>query len=109
MTFLVDNQQPPALARFIESDLGAKAMHVSDVELRDASDAEVWRYASLNGLIVISKDEDFADMLLQRPAAKLIWVRIGNCRRAYLLEVFGRIWPRIMERFKSGDLLVEVR
>lgn len=63
-------------------------MHVADVELRDSSDAEVWRYASLTDLIVISKDENFADIVLQNPSARLIWVRVGNCRRAYLIEVF---------------------
>ena len=48
---------------------------MADVELRDSSDAEVWRYASINDLIVISKDENFSDMLLHKPTAKLIWVR----------------------------------
>ncbi len=108
MNFLIDNQLPPALARFIEAELKAKAMRVSDVELRDSSDAEVCRYASVNDLIIISKDEDFADMLLHRPTATLIWVRVGNCRRAYLLEVFERMWPRIVERLESGDLLTEI-
>jgi hypothetical protein len=37
--FLVDNQLPPALARFISEDLGAKAVHVADVGLRDGTDA----------------------------------------------------------------------
>ncbi len=109
MNFLVDNQLPPALARFIEDNLNAKAMHVADVALREASDAEVWKYASTHNLILISKDEDFANMLLQEPTAKLIWVRVGNCRRAVLLEVFRRIWPRIVERLESGDPLIEIR
>jgi predicted nuclease of predicted toxin-antitoxin system len=59
VNFLIDNQLPPALARFIESELKAKAIHVADLGLRDASDAEVWRYASTNDLILISKDEGF--------------------------------------------------
>lgn len=32
-------------------------------------------------MILISKDEDFADMVLQTPTATLIWVRVGNCRK----------------------------
>jgi predicted nuclease of predicted toxin-antitoxin system len=47
--FLIDSQLPPALARFIDSELGCEAMHVVDVGLRDASDALVWQYASANG------------------------------------------------------------
>ena len=77
MNFLVDNQLPPALARFIESELKVSAIHVVDVGLRDASDAEVWRYASAEDLILVSKDEDFANMILSRPIARLIWIRSG--------------------------------
>jgi predicted nuclease of predicted toxin-antitoxin system len=109
VNFLVDNQLPPALAHFIESEFQTKAMHVADLGLRDASDSEVWRYVSTNDLILISKDEDFANMVLQIPTAKLIWVRVGNCRRAFLLDLFRRVWPRIIERLKSGDLFIEIR
>ncbi|MGC2657250.1 MAG: DUF5615 family PIN-like protein [Bryobacteraceae bacterium] len=78
MNLLIDNQLPPALARFIESELRCSAIHVADVGLRDASDAEVWQYASTTGSILVSKDEDFATMVLRAPTAKLIWVRVGN-------------------------------
>jgi predicted nuclease of predicted toxin-antitoxin system len=46
--------------------------------LRDAADAEIWRYVSIGDSILISKDEDFANMVLQVPTAKLIWVTVGN-------------------------------
>jgi predicted nuclease of predicted toxin-antitoxin system len=52
--FLVDNQLPPALARFISEDLGVEAVHVADVGLRDAADADVWRHASENDVVLIS-------------------------------------------------------
>lgn len=63
--FLIDNQLPPALARFIETDFGHPALHVVDIGMRDASDAEVWSYASEPQLVLISKDEDFAVMALR--------------------------------------------
>lgn len=64
-------------------------MHVAGLGLQVASDVEVWRHASINDLILISKDEDFANLLLQTPTAKLIWVRVGNCRKAFLLDLFS--------------------
>lgn len=109
MNFLVDNQLPPALAHFIRSEFSVPALHVVDVGLRDGSDAEIWNYVSENDSILISKDEDFATMVLQVPTAKLIWIRLGNCRKAFLLNVFQRTWSRIMERLESGDRLIEVR
>lgn len=41
MKFLVDNQLPLALARFIRAEFKLPAMHVVDAELRNASDADV--------------------------------------------------------------------
>ena len=109
MKFLIDNQLPPAPARFLQTEFNLNARHVVDVGLQDASDAEIWAFISKDDSILISKDEDFANMILQEPTARLIWVRIGNCRKAFLLDVFRRIWPRIRERIESGDGLVEIR
>ena len=109
MRFLVDNQLPPALARFIQAELGSEAQHVGDVGLQEASDAAVWMYARATGSILISKDEDFTSMALQTETAGLLWVRIRNCRRSFLLEVFRQVWPRVIERLKSGDRFVEIR
>ena len=92
MRFLIDNQLPPALARFIEAELGCEAKHVTDVGFSDASDADVWQYASTNTYVLVSKDEDFTHMVLQSSSACLIWVRVGNCRRVCLLDLFRRLW-----------------
>jgi hypothetical protein len=54
VTFLVDNQLPPALAHFIRSEFNVPALHVVDVGLRDGSDAEIWNYVSENDF-----DSDF--------------------------------------------------
>ena len=109
MKFLVDNQLPPALARMIQSDLGSEALHVTDIGMRNASDVQVWEYASTHAKILISKDDDFLRLFLIAPTARLVWVRIGNCRRAVLLEVFRRMWPQIVERLEQHDTVIEVR
>jgi predicted nuclease of predicted toxin-antitoxin system len=41
VNFLIDNQLSPALARFIQGELNCSAVHVVDIAMRDASDAEV--------------------------------------------------------------------
>ena len=109
MKFIVDNQLPPALARLILTELGSEAIHVADVGLRDASDSQLWEYASANDAVLISKDEDFVAMYIARPTARLVWVRIGNCRRGFLLEAFRLAWPRICARLANREGFVEVR
>jgi len=107
--FLVDNQLPPALARFIQSDLGAEAAHVADMNLEEASDTELWDYASRTDSILISKDEDFVKLFLRAPTACFVWVRVGNCRRAFLLEVFRRMWPKLISQLERNDRFIEIR
>jgi len=107
--FLVDNQLPPALARFIQDELGAEAVDVADIGLRDASDVTIWKHATNTGLIVVSKDADFTSMALNPENAALLWVRVGNCRCAFLLDVFRRVWHRVVQRLASGDRFIEIR
>jgi predicted nuclease of predicted toxin-antitoxin system len=92
--FLVDNQLPSALARWIESR-GRYARHVLEIGMADATDIDIFRYAVSEEHILVSKDEDFLHLAL-RPGvtAGLIWVRIGNCRKQQLLDAFERAWHK---------------
>lgn len=109
MKFLIDSQLPPALARFICEDLRGEALHTADAGLRDASDNEVWEYAANNNLVLVSKDADFVTMFSKTFSGRLLWVRLGNCRRIVLLKVFEQQWERILGRFEDGERFVELR
>lgn len=109
MKFLVDNQLPPALARFLAAR-GVQCQHVIDLNLTDATDARIWEYASQNQCVVISKDEDFLYLANASGAKALfIWIRLGNCRTKALLAAFERLWPRIETSLKAGDTIIEIR
>jgi predicted nuclease of predicted toxin-antitoxin system len=60
LTFLVDAQLPPELARWILAR-GQHAIHVSDVGLLKADDRALWEYARQAEATMTSKDEDFVD------------------------------------------------
>ena len=109
MKLLVDNQLPVALARHLTS-LGHECEHVEAVNLDAASDAEIWQYASQRGSVIVSKDEDFLYLASRgESAARLVWVRLGNCRTSALLEAFDRLWPSIEQALLSGERVVEIR
>ncbi|MEI6782091.1 MAG: DUF5615 family PIN-like protein [Verrucomicrobiota bacterium] len=109
MKFLVDHQLPPALARFIVTQ-GHPAKHVRDLGLMEADDTEIWRYANVHGLVVVSKDEDFTFLAgVPGETGKLVWVRIGNCRKQALLEAFRCQLPRIVSELETGSQIVELR
>ena len=48
------------------------------------------------GSVMISKDEDFARRVYlgRQPPAKVVWLRLGNCRNAHLRQVFEGVLPR---------------
>jgi predicted nuclease of predicted toxin-antitoxin system len=107
--FLVDHQLPAALARFIATQ-GHSAEHVRDLGLMEADDAVIWRHAVTRDLAIISKDEDFTFLAsVSGGAGKLIWVRIGNCRKQVLLEAFRAQLPRIVSELEAGNQIVELR
>lgn len=62
MRFLVDAQLPPALARLLREH-GHEADHVTDIGPGDASDQDLWRFALANEAIIVTKDEDFSNMI----------------------------------------------
>ena len=79
MKLLFDQNLSPRLARLL-SDLYPDSVHVRDIGLRDATDTAIWRYASQQGFVVVSKDSDFQQRsLLYGHPPKFVWLRIGNC------------------------------
>ncbi len=109
MKFLVDNQLPIALARYLAS-LGVVRKHVFDLGLAESSDNEIWANADRHAYIVISKDEDFCH-LANGPlrGARFIWIRLGNCRTKTLLTLMERTWPLIIRDLDAGEQIIEIR
>lgn len=107
---LIDNQLPPALARFL-TERGLDATHVSDIGLESASDAIIWRHAETHGMVIVSKDDDFrlrSDQFLKIPP-QVVWVRLRNCRKQPLLEAFDRVLESLVSAIQSGERLIEIR
>lgn len=106
--FLVDNQLPAALARWLESK-GCQAEHVLALQLAQSADAAIWERAVRDGAVIVSKDEDFAQMTLVRPEpVAVVWLRMGNCRTPALLAAMERAWPTVTQQLDAGARLIEV-
>jgi predicted nuclease of predicted toxin-antitoxin system len=107
--FLIDAQLPPALARLL-SDHGHVAEHVCDIGLGDTSDRALCGYALEHDAVLVTKDEDFAAMvLLGGSSPAVVWVRVGNTRRRALLEWFEPLIGRIVGLVAAGNRLIELR
>lgn len=89
---------------------GHAAEHVTDIGPADMPDRELWQYAITNDAVLITKDEDFAALLVMRGASPVIvWIRIPNTRRQALLAWFEPLIDTIVELVESGNRLIELR
>lgn len=108
MRFLVDAQLPPSLAATL-CEYGHEAVHVSQVLPRNARDPAIWTSALREGFVIVTKDEDFAAWSrLRTPAPPVLWIRLGNLRKAELRAKLAPLLPSLLQRLEAGESLVEV-
>lgn len=107
--FLIDNQLPDSLARWIEEQ-GCTCEHVLALNLGQSPDTAIWEHAANTGAVIVSKDEDFAHLTLVRTEpVPVVWLRFGNCRTPALLANMERVWPEVVRQLESGARLIEVQ
>ena len=109
MKFLIDNQLPASLAKWLLSH-GCDATHVLEVGLATAADEEIWKHAAWNSFVVVTKDADFVRRALQEEnKVQVVWVRLGNCRKNELFAAFESLLPQLIGALETGDKVVEIR
>lgn len=109
MTFWIDAQLPPALARYLTASFGVKAAAIRDLGLRDARDQPIFDAARDSGATLITKDSDFVE-LVQRlgPPPQIVWVSCGNSSNAHLRGVFDATFADALKLLATGAALVEI-
>lgn len=88
MKILVDQNISFRIIRRIAGHF-PEAAHVKSLDLIDADDPEIFRFARQQGFdAVLTQDDDFLKILLQQgPPPKIIWLRTGNCSTEHLASV----------------------
>ena len=106
----VDAQLPPALAVWLRDEHQVDAHHVQDLDLRAASDREIFSAASEAGAVVMTKDSDFVLLVQQRGAPpQVVWLRLGNTSNRDLRRIVLSAWPGAAALLAGGEPLVEIR
>lgn len=105
----VDAQLPPVLSRWIEDPDHVRAVHVSEIGLLTAEDAEIFEKARSAGAIVMTKDEDFVQLQEGRGTPpQLVWLTCGNISNPQLKVLLLSRWERAIELLRAGEPLVEI-
>ncbi|MFU8883934.1 MAG: DUF5615 family PIN-like protein [Cyanobacteriota bacterium] len=88
----------------------ASAIPIRDIGLRDASDHDIFFKARLAGAMVMTKDQDFIQLLsTEGPPPKVIWLRLGNSSNAALQAVLSTTLTKAIELLSGSETWVEIR
>lgn len=107
MKFLIDAQLPPFLCGWLR-ERGHEAVHVFEIDMVAASDAEIAARAEADGAMLVSKDEDFVTLRLPDRFA-FLWLRCGNASNRALSAWLEPRWEQIEALLKIEERFVEVR
>jgi len=105
----IDAQLSPTLAPWLTTTFSIPAHSISSLGLRDASDLEIFQSARQAGATILSKDQDFVDLVRVHGAPpQIIWVTCGNTSNAYLYVLLQQTFPTMLTLLQSGEPLVEL-
>lgn len=109
MKLWLDAQLSPEMASWIEKHFAIETVPVRNVGLRDASDAQIFEAAKQAGVVLITKDSDFSQLIqhLGSPP-KVIWLRCGNTSNERLRQIFDKTLRSAVELLEAGEDLIEI-
>jgi predicted nuclease of predicted toxin-antitoxin system len=108
-TIWIDAHLSPAISTWISNAFGVTAIALRDLGLRDAEDPEIFEAAKSQGVILMTKDSDFVDLVdrLDSPP-QIIWLTCGNTSNARLKEILSSTLPDALKLLQAGERLVEI-
>ena len=103
MKLLLDENLSYRILSHIEK-LYPDSSHVKNHGLLEADDEMVWRFAAQNNFVIVSKDADFHQRsLLRGYPPKFIYLRLGNCPSARIIQVLRQEYELIRTFFTRRE------
>jgi predicted nuclease of predicted toxin-antitoxin system len=97
------------LASWLNQTFKVEAYALRDLNLRDAEDEQIFQKARQQGIVIISKDSDFVEMVLRLGAPpQLLWVTCGNVTNRRLQSLLTQVFSRAQELLAAGETVVEI-
>ncbi|RKU36130.1 hypothetical protein C6496_14670 [Candidatus Poribacteria bacterium] len=109
MKFWIDAQLSPALAPWISETFAVEAFSLRWLGLQEASDEEIFFAARSANVVVMTKDQDFVQLLGKfGPPPKIIWVTCGNVSNTQMRHILSQNFQHALTRLQAGTSLVEI-
>lgn len=109
MIIWIDAHLSPAIATWITMTFGITAIALRDLGLRDAEDPEIFEKAKAQGVILMTKDSDFVDLVdrLGSPP-QIVWLTCGNTSNAELRRILSLTLLDALAQLQAGEKLLEI-
>jgi predicted nuclease of predicted toxin-antitoxin system len=105
----LDAHFSPAISIWITATFGISALALRDMGLRDAEDAEIFEAAKAQGIIFITKDSDFVDLVTRFGSPpQIILLTCGNTSNDRLKEILSSKLSEALDLLSAGEPLVEI-
>ena len=109
MNFWIDAQLPPSLAPWLTETFGVTAIALKDLGLRDAEDTDIFNSARSEGIVIITKDSDFIELVTRLGIPpQILWVTCGNVTNRNLKRIFTYTFPQALNLLEQGEMIVEI-
>jgi predicted nuclease of predicted toxin-antitoxin system len=103
---VLDAHLPPSLAVWIAANFGIESFSLKHLNLREATDEEIFAECRLRNAVIITKDIDFLHLQARLGVPpKVIWLTCGNTSKNRLKEIFTQHLPQALELLVEMDLV----
>lgn len=94
---------------WITARFDVEASNLDAVGLRHAHDDRIFAALREPGNVIVSKDEDFVDMVARLgPPPQVLWVTCGNVTNRVLHTVLAAGLPSSLDLLNRGEPIVEI-
>lgn len=106
MKLLLDQGLPLSAAALLR-DAGMDTIHVGEIGMAEAEDAEIIQRANAEGFIVVTLDADFHTLLALAGATapSVIRIRIERLRAQALTDLLGMVIAECTEDLEQGSAI----
>jgi predicted nuclease of predicted toxin-antitoxin system len=106
----IDAQLSPSLALWINQKFnGIEAKSVRSLGLREARDKEIFSKAKENRAIIMTKDDDFLQLLeIHQAPPQVIWISCGNTSNRRMRDLLEKHLHTALNLLQAGNSLVEI-
>ena len=102
MQFIIDENLPDNFPLWSNPSFS----HVLKIK-EISSDSDIWQYALINNLVIVTKDTDFYFRFLSaQKSPKIVWLRVGNLRKKELLFFVENIWHQIERLLEMHSFVI---